>query len=108
MINLFSTHIASLSIHRVGNKSRNEDIFLSSEPYKLEDELTPLIKEFFLKPFREKEENYFKFSHEADLEFHELYNMVSDIFNNPDNTHEKSRRSEERRVGKECRSQRGK
>lgn len=91
MINLFSTHIASLSIHRVGNKSRNEDIFLSSEPYKLEDELTPLIKEFFLKPFREKEENYFKFSHEADLEFHELYNMVSEIFNNPDNAHEKSR-----------------
>jgi len=91
MINLFSTHIASLSIHRVGNKSRNEDIFLSSEPYKLEDELTPLIKEFFLKPFREKEENYFKFSHEADLEFHELYNMVSEIFNNPDNTHEQSR-----------------
>ncbi|HLV93346.1 MAG TPA: nucleoid-associated protein [Aequorivita sp.] len=91
MINLFSTHIASLSIHRVGNKSRNEDIFLSSEPYKLEDELTPLIKEFFLKPFREKEENYFKFSHEADLEFHELYNMVSEIFNNPYNAHEKSR-----------------
>ncbi len=92
MINLFSTHIASLSIHRVGNKSRNEEIFLSSEPYKLEDELTPLIKEFFLKPFREKEENYFKFSHEADLEFHELFNIASAIFDNPDNIHEGSRK----------------
>lgn len=92
MINLFSTHIASLSIHRVGNKSRNEDVFLSSVPYKLEDELTPLMKEFFLKPFREKEENYFKFSHEADLEFHELYNMASAIFDNPDNAHEESRK----------------
>ena len=91
MINLFSTHIASLSIHRVGNKSRNEDIFLSSEPYKLEDELTPLMKEFFLKPFREKEENYFKFSHEADLEFHELHKMASTIFDNPDNAHQVSR-----------------
>ncbi|WP_139854906.1 nucleoid-associated protein [Aequorivita sinensis] len=92
MINLFSTHIASLSIHRVGNKSRGEDIFLSAEPYKMDDEITPLLKEFFLKPFREKEENYFKFSHEADLEFHELYNNANNIFNNPENIHEESKK----------------
>jgi hypothetical protein len=92
MINLFNTHIASLSIHRVGNKSRNEAIFLSESPYKMDDEITPLLKEFFLKPFHEKEENYFKFSHEADLEFHELYNSASKIFDNPDNIHEESRK----------------
>lgn len=92
MINLFSTHIASLSIHRVGNKSRNEAIFLSEATYKMDDEITPLLKEFFLKPFREKEENYFKFAHEADLEFHELYNNATKIFDNPDNIHEESRK----------------
>ena len=92
MINLFSTHIASLSIHRVGNKSRNEAIFLSAEPYKMDDEITPLLKEFFLKPFREKEENYFQFSHEADLEFHELYNSANTIFDNPATIHEESRK----------------
>ena len=92
MINLFGTHIASLSIHRVGNKSRNEPIFLSSEPYKLDDELTPLMKEFFLKPFREKEENYFHFTHEADLEFHELFNMAATIFENHASIHEQSRK----------------
>ena len=92
MINLFNTHIASLSIHRVGNKSRNEAIFLSESPYKMDDEITPLLKEFFLKPFREKEENYFKFSHEADLEFHELYNSANKIFDNPQNIHEESRK----------------
>ena len=92
MINLFSTHIASLSIHRVGNKSRSEPILLSEEPYKMDDEITPLLKEFFLKPFREKEENYFRFSHEADLEFHELYNMTSQIFANPDTTHVQSQK----------------
>ena len=67
MINLYNTHIASLSIHRVGNLSRNESIFLSAHPYKLDDELTPLMKEFFLKPFRDKEENYYQFEHETDL-----------------------------------------
>lgn len=92
MINLYTTHIATLSIHRVGNKSRNEGLFLSREPYHLDDELLPLIKEFFLKPFREKEENYYCFQHEADLEFHDLYNYVSDIFNNPDTLHENSQK----------------
>ena len=92
MINLFSTHIASLSIHRVGNKSRSEAIFLSEAPYKMDDEITPLLKEFFLKPFRDKEENYFHFSHEADLEFHELYSIISKIFDNPQNSHEESRK----------------
>src|SRR5690606_9460084 len=92
MINLFCTHIASLSIHRVGNKSRSEAIFLSEAPYKMDDEITPLLKEFFLKPCREKEENYFNFVHESDLEFHELYNSVTKIFDNPQNSHEESRK----------------
>ncbi len=92
MINLFTTHIASLSIHRVGNKSRNEAIFLSSEPYKMDDELTPLLKEFFLKPFRDKEENYFQFTHEADLEFNEIYAIASEIFQHPESIHEQSKK----------------
>lgn len=92
MINLFNAHIASLSIHRVGNKSRNEAIFLSAQPYKLDDEIAPLLKEFFLKPFRDKEENYFKFSHEADLEFHTIYQNLSEIFQSPEHIHELSKK----------------
>ncbi len=92
MLNLYSTHIASLSIHRVGNKSRNEALFLSEERYKTNDELTPLLKEYFLKPFREKEENYFKFSHDTDLEFHELYNLATEIFSSPENIHSLSKK----------------
>ncbi len=92
MINLYNAHIASLSIHRVGNKSRNEGILLSESAHEADDELTPLLKEFFLKPFRDKEENYFQFSHDTDLEFHELYKLVSEIFAAPDNAHEFSRK----------------
>jgi hypothetical protein len=87
MINLYSAQIESLSIHRVGNKSKVEGVFLSSDPYPLTDELTPLIKEFFFKPFREKEENYYKFMHETDLEFHTLYNIVTKVFDTPGATH---------------------
>jgi hypothetical protein len=92
MINLYSAHIASLSIHRLGNKSRNEPILLSEEIYKTDDEITPLLKEFFLKPFRDKEENYFQFGHETDVEFNELYTIVSEIFANPNSIHQESKK----------------
>lgn len=91
MINLFGAHITSLSIHRVGNKINNEPIFLSEDIYKADDELTPLLKEYFLKPFREKEENYFQFTHESDLEFHELFSISTKIFDVPNTIHEQSK-----------------
>jgi hypothetical protein len=87
MINLFNTQIESLSLHKVGNKSRNEPIFLSNEAYRLNDEITPLIKEFFFKPFREKEENYYQFAHEVDLEYNDMFVFASQIFNNPEYIH---------------------
>ncbi|WP_430611517.1 nucleoid-associated protein [Flavobacterium sp. JP2137] len=92
MINLFNTHIETLSIHKVGNKSRNEKMFLSEESLKLNDEITPLIKEFFFKPFREKEETYFQFAHDVDIEFNEMFNLSKSIFERPDKLHEVSKK----------------
>ncbi|MFY7811056.1 MAG: nucleoid-associated protein [Flavobacterium sp.] len=92
MINLFNAQIESLSIHRVGNKSRSENMFLSQNTTKLNDELSPLLKEFFLKPFREKEENYYQFAHDVDLEYNTLYNLTSELFNAPSNAHEISKK----------------
>ena len=91
MINLYNAQIESLSIHRIGNKSKNDSYFTSEQPYALSDEMTPLIKEFFLKPFREKEETYYNFTHEADLEFHDLYNAVTRIFEKPSTAHDISK-----------------
>ena len=92
MINLFNAHIDNLSIHRVGNKSRNEAIFLSENPYGLNDEIMPLLKEYFFKPFREKEENYFQFAHEVDLEYNDMFNLATEIFNNPSQVHAVSKK----------------
>jgi len=52
----------------------------------------PLLKEFFFKPFRDKEENYFQFAHDVDLEYNEMYNLATDIFNNPSNVHDISKK----------------
>ncbi|MBT0607622.1 nucleoid-associated protein [Aequorivita echinoideorum] len=67
MINLFATTIETLFIHKVGNRSRNEELFISKEPYKVNDELRPILKEFFFKPFREKADQLFKFSEDSKL-----------------------------------------
>ena len=92
MINLFNAHIDNLSIHRVGNKSRNEAIFLSEKPYRLNDEIMPLLKEYFFKPFREKEENYFQFAHDVDLEYNDMFNLATEIFTNPSEVHNISKK----------------
>ncbi len=92
MINLFNAHIENLSIHRVGNKSRNENLFLSENPYGLNDEIVPLLKEYFFKSFREKEENYFQFAHEVDIEYNEMYQMATEVFTNPDEIHTVSKK----------------
>jgi hypothetical protein len=57
MINLYPAQIESVSLHRVGNKSKGEKIFLSGEPQNPDDETTGLLKEYFFRPFRENEEN---------------------------------------------------
>nr|WP_315156680.1 nucleoid-associated protein [uncultured Flavobacterium sp.] len=92
MINLYNTHIETLSIHRVGNMSRNEPLFLSEEPFKLNDEIVPLMKEFFFKPFKEKEENYFQFAHEVDLDYNDMFKYATEIFSNPNALHEVSKK----------------
>jgi hypothetical protein len=92
MLNLYNTHIETLSIHRVGNKSRNESQFLSGQPFNLTDEIVPLMKEYFFRPFREKEENYFQFAHEVDLDYNEMFQFASEVFANPTSLHEVSKK----------------
>ena len=92
MLNLYTAQIESISLHRVGNKSKNEAAFMSAEPFLLNDEMAGLLKEYFFRPFREKEENYFRFAHEVDLEFNEVFKSVSELFENPTNGHQVSKK----------------
>lgn len=92
MLNLYPAQIESVSLHRVGNKNKNETIFLSAQPHALNDEMSGLLKEYFFKPFREKEENYFKFSNEVDVQFNEVYKSISEIFLDPSKVHSESKK----------------
>ena len=92
MLNLYSAQIESISLHRVGNKSKNESAFLSAEPFSLNDEMAGLLKEYFFKPFREKEENYFRFFNDVDLEFNEVYKSVAELFLDHRTAHQASKK----------------
>jgi hypothetical protein len=76
----------------VGNKSKNESAFLSAEPFSLNDEMAGLLKEYFFKPFREKEENYFRFFNDVDLEFNEVYKSVAELFLDHGTAHQASKK----------------
>ncbi|MBT8180003.1 MAG: nucleoid-associated protein, partial [Eudoraea sp.] len=90
MINLYATQIQSISLHHIGNKSKAEPIFLSKEPFNADGETNGLLKEFFLKPFREKEEYYYRLTNEVDVEFNEVYKLVSEMFEKPEKSHDLS------------------
>ncbi|PQJ14629.1 nucleoid-associated protein [Aureicoccus marinus] len=92
MLNLYSAQIEALSLHRVGNKHKGETVLFSDKPHPLNDELAHLLKEYFFKPFREKEENFFQFEHEADLEFNPVYQSICSIFQDPDSFHLESKK----------------
>ncbi|XLS28033.1 nucleoid-associated protein [Flavobacteriaceae bacterium M23B6Z8] len=92
MINLYPAQIESLSVHRIGNKSRNESVFLSAESYRLNDEIAAVLKEYFFKPFREKEENYFRFANEVDVDFNPLYSIIAATFADPSSCHANSKK----------------
>lgn len=92
MLELFNTQIESLSIHQIGNMQKGEPIFLSQQAYLLNDQITSILKEYFLKSFRDKEENYMHFVNETSLEFNEMFGIASEIFSNPSTIHNHSLR----------------
>lgn len=93
MVNLFNTSIANISLHKVGNKNKGESIFLSQDEFKIpNDEISAILKEYFFKKFRDAKEDFFGFSHEIDLEYNEMYNLTTEIFENPGNFHEISKK----------------
>lgn len=66
-------------------------MLLSEQACSLNDELHAALKEYFLKPFRDKDERYLHFDHQVDLEFHTLYNLCKQGFSEPENLHAISR-----------------
>lgn len=82
MITYFDAVIESLSIHYIGNKSKNELCVFSKEPLFLLDEHLPsLVLEYFVKPFEKMQES-FSFFHSGTIELNEVFHYAKEIFHN--------------------------
>ena len=57
--------LEDIILHKVGNKSREEDIRFSKSALQLDGFVKDLLLKYFLSPF--KSEEYFNLAHESDL-----------------------------------------
>ena len=67
-----------LVIHRIGNRSQDEDLHLSKTLTFYPADLTDTLYSFFLKPFRTEE--YFHFKGKESVEENLIYGLVKNIF----------------------------
>jgi hypothetical protein len=83
MLDFSAAYLELLALHKVGNKSKGEDSFLSKELYEPADDQFQELMEYFLLPFKNANETY-KFSHSTDIEYNEVYGYCTKIFKRKD------------------------
>ena len=88
--NLYNVQLEDIFVHRVGNRNKGEDIFISELPVPLNDERHSLLKEYYLKPFRDKEADFYCFSDDEDLDYNVVYGACAEVFADPDTLMENS------------------
>ncbi len=89
MLDFSAMTFKTMVVHRVGNKLREEGVLLNPKPLSLKDEqLRQVLTDYFLHPF--KQEEYYKFTHDAKLELNELYSYCKTIFEDRNLFHETS------------------
>lgn len=89
MLHFKEISLEHLTVHHVGNKTQDELLQVSDNELDIQDELIlELLMKYFLKPF--KDEVFYQFTHESDLNLNEIYHYASSIFENPDSFHVQS------------------
>ncbi len=81
MINVESSKIGQVALHRVGNKHNEEDFFISETPLETDEDLNELLNQYFLKPFVKVTEKY-TFSSDLEEEENVLKNIAEQTFAN--------------------------
>ncbi len=77
--------IKHLIVHEIGNKLRNEKIFLSEILQKVDERLEDILLNYFLKSFKIEQE-LFSLNHNSDLNLNEIYSYSKNIFQNNNET----------------------
>ncbi len=84
-----SSSIASVAVHRVGNKETSEGYILSDRPVKLSEALQDLLVNYFISPF--KVEEYYHLCNDDNLQLNNIYQAACQVFDDADSLMDVSR-----------------
>lgn len=91
MFEFSEVQLEHIVVHHVGNKGRDEGFRLSKEELMLKEELVlDVLMKYFLSPF--KEDVFYNFTHNDDLQFNEIYTFIAELFEQPETFFEQSKR----------------
>ncbi|MBN2824568.1 MAG: nucleoid-associated protein, partial [Campylobacterales bacterium] len=79
MIDFSQSKIKHLIIHEIGNKLRDEKLFLSLELQNINEDLEDTLLYYFLKSFLSNQE-LFQFTHSSNLNLNEVYSYTANLF----------------------------
>jgi len=88
MIDITSTKLQALALHKVGNKLLGDNILTSKAPVKVSDKEKDILLQYFLSPFKSSE--YYNFYHEIDINMNEVFVCTDKILNAPNTLIEQS------------------
>jgi hypothetical protein len=77
--------IKHLIIHEIGNKLRDEKVFLSTTLQSIEEDLENILLNYFLKSFL-TQRDFYHFNHNTDLNLNEIYSYSKNIFHRNNET----------------------
>lgn len=80
--------LEQIAIHSVGNKTQEEELFLSNSKLVLDEGIQEVLAGFFTRPF--KENQFYEFSNESGLQFNEVYTYCKEIFKDPETLFDQS------------------
>jgi len=78
-MNFSKSKIKHLIIHEIGNKLRDEKVFLSTTLQKLDENLENILLNYFLKSFL-TQKDFYHLNHNSDLNLNEIYSYSKSIF----------------------------
>jgi hypothetical protein len=81
MMHFDESGLNALALHKVGNKSADEGVVLSTKLLEVSEVVKSLLLQYFLSPFKSHE--LYNLTHPSEIGLNEVYHYVSAIFDNP-------------------------
>lgn len=84
MLNFDQATLNKLIIHRIGNQALEDGIILSEEEVAMSEQVLDMLGKTLLTPFF-KDDLFYNFYHESDVQLNEMYTVCKKLFTNDEN-----------------------